>query len=542
MSDINLTQEQINAIEYPHNMVITACPGSGKTTVITEKIRGDILEIIEYQGVIGITFTVKASTELKAKVKKNAFNIKNSFFGTIDHFCLSEIIYPFIRRVYDGVASELECISINDIDDSTKVELLHQFNCSGIDTLKSNAVAISEYYSKKGVIFLELIGDLALHVISSSSSCVKYLKARYKCVYIDEYQDSSLEQHSLFKTLVTEVGLKGVVVGDINQSIYEWRGSDSRYILELIESNQFQHFTVSLNHRCHNSITNYSNRSLNNNCNIEDCDEKRVYKTCVNGTQYDVSKRISELVTGLVANSKVDKLGDIAILVRNNSSLNYFEGHLEHSHIIYKDNPLLNKNTFTSKLFSLIISYKLSGDTLITDILSYISNQITLSPAEVKDIKCRLRSIKSANDEDWQELTIELVTLIQKNNLSESEIDVFRRASNDNNILSQYISNNDSIQIMTLHKSKGLEFKIVFLLDLYDWIFPKREFVSGVYEPIFENYLQDLNLHYVGITRAEEYCILMTSTQRYNGVGELKQARPSQFLDIQGLNELRTNF
>jgi len=542
MSDIILTQEQINAIEYPHNMVITACPGSGKTTVITEKIRNDINELIEYQGIIGITFTVKASTELKAKVKKNAFNIKNSFFGTIDHFCLSEIIYPFIKRVYEGVAPKLECVSIKDIDNSTKVELLHKFHCTDIETLKSNAISISEYYSTKGIIFLELIGILALHIVSNSTSCMKYLKARYKSVYIDEYQDSSLEQHLLFKILATRVGLKGVVVGDINQSIYEWRGSNTEYILELIKSNQFKHFAVSLNHRCHNSIINYSNRSLDNTCNIVNCDEIRMYKTCVNGNQYDVSRKVSEIITGLIDNRMVEKLGDIAILVRNNSSLNYFEGHLKHSHTIYKENPLLNRNTFTSKLFSLIISYRLSEDTLVTDIISYISNDITLNPVEIKDTKSRLRAIKSSNEDEWQALTIELVDSIQGHSLSESEIDTFHRASNDKDILNQYSINNDSIQIMTLHKSKGLEFKVVFLLDLYDWIFPKREFVSGVYEPIFDNYPQDLNLHYVGITRAEEYCILMTSTQRYNGAGELKQARPSQFLEIQGLNELRRNF
>lgn len=54
----------------------------------------------------------------------------------------------------------------------------------------------------------------------------------------------------------------------------------------------------------------------------------------------------------------------------------------------------------------------------------------------------------------------------------------------------------------------------------------------------FPDWEQDLNLHYVGITRAKQACILAYSTRRLNGNGENRQGQPSQFLNMPGLNGL----
>jgi DNA helicase-2/ATP-dependent DNA helicase PcrA len=109
----------------------------------------------------------------------------------------------------------------------------------------------------------------------------------------------------------------------------------------------------------------------------------------------------------------------------------------------------------------------------------------------------------------------------------------------DEFILKQYKPiNQNEVQVMTLHKSKGLEFDVVFHLDLYDWVFPKRKFTEGCYDEVFSNWEQELNLHFVGITRAKKYCILVSSTRRLNGRNEEKKGNKSQFMTIQGLPEL----
>ena len=66
----------------------------------------------------------------------------------------------------------------------------------------------------------------------------------------------------------------------------------------------------------------------------------------------------------------------------------------------------------------------------------------------------------------------------------------------------------NEVNLMTLHKSKGLEFNIVFHMDLYKWILP-NEYGDETSQ------IQDLNLHYVGITRAIDVCYLMSGSMRY---------------------------
>ena len=99
----------------------------------------------------------------------------------------------------------------------------------------------------------------------------------------------------------------------------------------------------------------------------------------------------------------------------------------------------------------------------------------------------------------------------------------------------------DELQIMTLHKAKGLEFDFVFHLDLYDWILPRREYIKNCFDEVFSHYDQCLNLHYVGVTRAKKAIVLINSTERFNFQHDLKRAKPSQFLSLNGLEGLYKN-
>lgn len=123
--------------------------------------------------------------------------------------------------------------------------------------------------------------------------------------------------------------------------------------------------------------------------------------------------------------------------------------------------------------------------------------------------------------------------------LSETHINGINDALTVPRIKNNYLHvRDDEVQIMTLHKSKGLEFDVVIHLDLYDWVLPAREYVKGSYDVIFQNEQQCLNLHYVGVTRARKGVILMHSTKRYNAKRELKTGNPSQFLTRPGLKDL----
>lgn len=64
------------------------------------------------------------------------------------------------------------------------------------------------------------------------------------------------------------------------------------------------------------------------------------------------------------------------------------------------------------------------------------------------------------------------------------------------------------------------------------------EAVKSIVAVVYEDFEQELNLHFVGITRAKNYCVLVTSNSRLNGNYDVKQGNPSQFLSLPGLDGL----
>lgn len=541
-SDYQLTEEQLHAIDSNENMVITACPGSGKTTVIVEKIRKELNELPSYQGVIGITFTQKAAKELKDRCKKDSFDIKSTFLGTIDHFCLQEIIYPFISRIYGITNYKVECKSYRDINEEFK-EGLPELNNVGtiLKTTDYNSFEdIFRNHYQNGFIMLEAVGIIANKIIETSISCQRYLKARYTSLYIDEYQDSSEIQHKLFLNIY-ELGLKAVAVGDINQSIYAWRGSDPEYIQELISrSDVFEHHIVNINHRCHISISNYANRLLNENCQIIQSDDLRVYQFQMIGTQIDVANELNTFIPQIMDLHDIEDYSDIGILVNYNKSLEYLKDNISLPYKVFDDDILLLINTSVSKLLYELLVYRLNENVLINDVLESVrgydfSNKVTL-----KKDREKIQEIRTCSDRRLRSKLIRLIPQLINESLTEKENEVLEEVLASAELLNKYNFQEDNeLQIMTLHKSKGLEFEIVIHLDLYEWILPYQKIIDNDWDnPIYPNLEQDLNLHYVGVTRAKSACYLIHSNRRLNSNDENKQGRPSFFLHKDGLNTL----
>ena len=145
------TDEQREIIDYPGNIVVTAKPGSGKTFTIVEKIANVLPALPDYKGVIAISFTNKASDELKRRCKQRCKDTKQSFFGTIDKFYLSQIIMPFTCHI-TGVKNDYEVIE--DIPEEGKYASLLQYD--SVLTQLQKDLLIDGLYD--GIVFLKYIG------------------------------------------------------------------------------------------------------------------------------------------------------------------------------------------------------------------------------------------------------------------------------------------------------------------------------------------------------------------------------------------------
>jgi superfamily I DNA/RNA helicase len=76
---------------------------------------------------------------------------------------------------------------------------------------------------------------------------------------------------------------------------------------------------------------------------------------------------------------------------------------------------------------------------------------------------------------------------------------------------------------------------------LHEWVFPNKRPGpnSDFNNPVYGDWQQDLNLHYVGITRARKACLLISSSKRTNADGAVKNGMNSEFLFHNGIEKLR---
>lgn len=535
MKTKELTPQQELAITYSNNMVITACPGSGKTTVIEEKVKSILPSIKAHQGIIAITFTKKASQELRNRCKRNNYDTKQSFFGTIDKFCLEELIYPFLSHLWGKSARECEVIEKLDNKYSELFidkQIPKTFDIQADDGFK-------KLYDNR-VLWMSSFAGLANFILEGSKSAVRYLKAKYTHIFIDEYQDSSKEQHELFLKLVN-IGLIGTAVGDADQSIYEFRGSSVQYLNSLIaDTEKFKFFCIDINHRCHPSISNYASRVKNPLAPIfptpyTDC---RVHRFTLEGNHKQTAKRISEIITHIVTKREFLNYSDIAILAKSNKVLREVSGGLLVDYRLYVDIDLEKINTPIARILHNLLAFYFGKISTMQEVLD--NNQIKKYVIEKEDLvllKEKITGLRECEEDKLIQAFEDIIIRMGLNNFSQ-ELEEVTRILADETIkkLFKPISPSE-IQVMTLHKSKGLEFHTVIHVGLEEWVFPYRK-VTPNWSPSYPELEQDMNLHYVGITRAQELCILIQTTKRINSNNEEKNAGPSYFLNLPNLDGL----
>jgi len=537
MKIFNPTHQQTNAIEYGHSMVITACPGSGKTTVIKEKIRNVTSELPSYKGVIAITFTIKASEELELRCKKDAHDTKNSFFGTIDSFCLSEIILPFLKKVWGGDPSQCRIVKKLGLPYSNYIAKTKKPSPT-LEEIDSDQ-GFKRLYDE-GILVMNTFSGLALKILNNSLSSRRYIKSRYSHAFIDEYQDVSLSQHQLFLKL-NELGLTTVAVGDIWQSIYEFRGGSSALLMELVSNKEvFKHFEINLNHRCHPSIINYASRLLDKNFQLLETPSINVYRKRIKGRLIEIGDTISEEISTWLNENKwgLTKPNEIAILTRKEDSLTLLSLGLKLNYRLYIDTPLDKIETECSSLFINLLKYKYDQKNTTQEVINKTNIQLELEGSQLVKVR---RKIKKLRDTDIvQDLVDEFNAIAQLIGLKsiKDDNDALIETLKDEILLKQFRPTNDQeIQMMTLHKSKGLEFKLVLHFDMDEWSFPFREW-NDKNIPIYPTLQQETNLHYVGITRAENCCILINAEKRLNRQGNFNKTQESYFFKLEQLSNL----
>lgn len=271
----NLSPQQIEAVNaIDEDVEIIACTGAGKTGVVTRRIV-NILKSkpeISPENIVAFTFTKKAAEELKNRIYTmgeavlgNTHGFANMYIGKIHGFCLNMLreFLPEFRSfsVLDEVHTKLfieryyEEIGMVDLNMQKYIEtdlfirVMSLLNENWYDSHKWSADVQTafEKYQKKlyaeryfdySLILREMVQQLESNLVFRGivAEKVKYLT-------VDEYQDTNPVQERLV-SLLKELGANLCVVGDDDQTIYQFRGSDSNNILTFMQRYNIKKYIV----------------------------------------------------------------------------------------------------------------------------------------------------------------------------------------------------------------------------------------------------------------------------------------------------------
>lgn len=360
---MNFTNEQIDAINhFKGPALVLAVPGSGKTTVILNRI----INLIENhdvlpKNILSITFSKSQGMDMEKRFLKSFPNLKGQItFKTIHAFCY-EIVknYMKIKNIKKTLIEGDEKINKSTLlkryffsmyEQKLLDDIIKDF-FSLYDFTKNKMIDFEDYVRKNKFISNRLLllklykayenlkleynfidfNDLlylANKYISEDKNLLSSIKKRYKFFSVDEAQDTSMLQFEIIKKIVyPENNL--FVVADDDQSIYSFRGAEPKNLLEFKKFyKDSKIFIMNHNFRSTKNIIEISNKLISKNKNRY---QKNPICTCSDNSKimlFRVKNAHIQMRKLLELIKQLKKDESVGILYRNNISsiyvANYF--------------------------------------------------------------------------------------------------------------------------------------------------------------------------------------------------------------------------
>lgn len=261
------TPEQLAAINsIDNNLQIIACAGSGKTQVISQRVVSILREKpeIKPQNIIAFTYTEKAAAELKSRILKlckselgEIKGLAEMYIGTIHSWCLKAIqdnIYEYQKfSVIDEIKQKLFIdkyfnevgmanAGLDRYKDTgrfiTAISVLREARIIDGKEIPEEWLNAQSMYESKLLQYsffdFTMILTEAIKNLRDNSDFRNKIFKQLKYLIVDEYQDVNPIQEALIKELSFS-GCNMCVVGDDDQTIYQWRGGDVRYIQQFTQ-------------------------------------------------------------------------------------------------------------------------------------------------------------------------------------------------------------------------------------------------------------------------------------------------------------------
>lgn len=293
-----MTEEQKEFLNAEGRVVIKACPGSGKTYTVAHKLLSYVDNWKDYHsGVAVLSFTNVASNEIYEKAQSIHGSLGKlgypHFIGTVDSFIDEFIVLRYGHLHTVGKVRPRIALSDNwkipykywrsECHRNGCVDNIEQFYY-GVDKkfYKGNKQVICDrrnakmfpcqqykkMLSDRGIVFQNETALFAYQLLKKYPKVAEAIAERFPVIIIDEVQDTSINQMAFFD-LLSESGMKSIfLVGDPDQSIYEWRNANPECMIQKLEDPNWKTIELTGNFRSSQNIcnvTSYFSFSLRGN-------------------------------------------------------------------------------------------------------------------------------------------------------------------------------------------------------------------------------------------------------------------------------------
>jgi len=282
-----LSEKQQALLNQEGQVILQACPGSGKTFVVAHKLLFDINKWRKKNsGICVLSFTNVASNELI----KTIFDISGGyrigyphFIGTIDSFIAQYLFMPFGAKVMDcegirpSIIQDGHCINVQKHIDRIWRRECYNLSCKPLDfyydsednlkcidkdisscPLRSGkpCVALKKYCFSKGYATYSDATNITIKLLRDYPTISSLICKRFPNIIVDEAQDTSAEQMRIFE-LLSQNGVHNLMlIGDPDQAIYEWRDADPSVFIDKFNCTEWNAQLLNENYRSSQLICN----------------------------------------------------------------------------------------------------------------------------------------------------------------------------------------------------------------------------------------------------------------------------------------------
>lgn len=235
---LSLNSKQRAICESEDNFILTACPGSGKTRVITHRLAYLAQKYAESSKLnIAITYTNRAASEIENRIEAMGVEATTIWTGTIHQFCMTFIIRPYamyhsrLKHGYKIIDEYIKDTYGRKIAKELNIFLNYWDNPFAFDDIVSKYK--QKLQSNKEIDF-DMILLYAKELITTNRFIAENISDIIRSIHVDEYQDTNEHQYDILSEIVKANNAINILfVGDVNQAIFGGLGGVAKSTSEI---------------------------------------------------------------------------------------------------------------------------------------------------------------------------------------------------------------------------------------------------------------------------------------------------------------------